>query len=341
LDDPATGKIITIMKIAGILKNTVIVLLISFVSGKASTQETYEYTVAKLTSPIVIDASWDKPTWKGVDSIQIDNISGARPEFTPITYVKMLYDDQNIYVIFKVQDRFVRCVTHEINGPVWEDACVEFFFSPDMASPGKYFNLEVTGGGTPLICYNTFPRELNFLDTTDIKEIKIAHSLPVLVPNELTDSVTWTVEYKIPVSLLEKYANVSQPCPGINWMANFYKCASNNSNPHYLSWAKVESPSPNFHLPEFFGKLVFGNTTLIETVADSGLEMYPNPATDFIYFKGLNKAGSVRIFNTLGYQEAIHSNVIEKLNISELKEGIYYVNMIAGDKSFTQKIIKR
>ncbi|MCB0276848.1 MAG: diguanylate cyclase, partial [Calditrichaeota bacterium] len=26
---------------------------------------------------------------------------------------------------------------------------------------------------------------------------------------------------------------------------------------HWLTWAPVEHPKPNFHLPEFFGTLVF------------------------------------------------------------------------------------
>ena len=98
----------------------------------------------------------------------------------------MLYDDLNVYVIFKVQDRFVHIVTNEINGPVWEDACAEFFFAPDMAAPLKYFNLETTGGGTPLMCYDIFPLELHYLDTADINEIEIAHTLPELVPIDTT-----------------------------------------------------------------------------------------------------------------------------------------------------------
>ncbi len=329
------------MKLIKLLKTTVIILLVDFFSSRINAQTSYEYMVAKLNSPIVIDANWNKKAWQGVDSIKIENRMGSLPGFIPITYAKMLYNDQNVYVIFKVQDRFVRIVTNEINGPVWEDAAAEFFFSPDMAAPLKYFNLEMTGGGTPLMCYNTFPLELHYLDTIDIKEIEIAHSLPELVPKEITDSVTWSLEYKVPLALIEKYANVTRPAPGINWMANFYKCASNNSNPHYFTWAKVVSPSPNFHLPEYFGKLIFDYPTSTKTVDASRLELFPNPASDHISIIGLNRAVTVKIFNTLGIQEALFTNVTERIAISELKEGVYFVNILEGANNITRKFIKQ
>jgi hypothetical protein len=329
------------MKLIKILNHIIIVPIIGFLTGNVIGQQTYVYNVAKLNSPIVIDADWNKTAWQGVDSIMLENRMGDLPDFVPITHVKMLYDDLNVYVIFKVQDRFVRIVTNEINGPVWEDACAEFFFSPDMAAPLKYFNLETTGGGTPLMCYNTFPLELHYLDTTDIQEIEMAHSLPELVPNEITDSVTWTLEYKVPLELLEKYANVTRPAPGINWMANFYKCASNNSNHHYYTWAKVVSPNPNFHLPQYFGKLVFVDPTLTETVDASPFELYPNPASDHISIKGLNKAATLKIYNVLGHQEALFTNVTERVDISALKEGIYFLDITDGEKNITKKFVKK
>ena len=36
---------------------------------------------------------------------------------------------------------------------------------------------------------------------------------------------------------------------------NFYKCGDNCAIPHYLSWAPIDTPAPNFHCPEFFGEV--------------------------------------------------------------------------------------
>ena len=41
-------------------------------------------------------------------------------------------------------------------------------------------------------------------------------------------------------------------------MANFYKCGDLTAHPHFLSWNRIDTPEPDFHRPEFFGKLILG-----------------------------------------------------------------------------------
>ena len=216
------------------------------------------YEVARSKGNMVIDGNWDKPEWKSVSKLELTHFMGPVPAFKPFVLAKMTYDHENLYVIFKVDDRFVRCVTNRPNGPVWEDSCVEFFFSPDSDHPEKYFNLEINCGGTPLMHYNLVPRKkIIEVGSVDISQLQIAHSLPDLVDPEISESVTWTIEYKIPVRILKNYSPVTIPEAGVKWKANFYKCAEKNSNPHFMTWAAVQNEKPDFHLPQFFGNLIF------------------------------------------------------------------------------------
>ncbi len=216
------------------------------------------YYVSRLSEPMKIDAVWDKPQWKKAKTAEIVNYMGNIPGFRPSARAKMLYDDDNIYVIFQVNDRYVRCITDKINGPVWQDSAVEFFFAPDSSLPLIYFNLETNCGGTPLMHYNLVPRkESKQLPEEEIKSIEIASSLPKIIDPEIKDPVTWTLEYRIPLTLLEKYSNVTRPKKGVEWKANFYKIAENSSNPHYITWSPIENDKPDFHKPGFFGKLIF------------------------------------------------------------------------------------
>lgn len=216
------------------------------------------YKVVMTKKPVKIDANWDKPAWKKVKPADITNYMGAIPGFKPEAQVKMMYDKDNIYLIFRVKDRNVRCITNKINGPVWQDSAVEFFFAPDSELPLLYFNLETNCGGTPLLHYNVIPRkESKRLTEEEIGQIEIAHSLPEIIDPEIKEPVTWTLEYRIPILLLEKYATVTHPGKGVVWRANFYKIAENSTNPHYITWSKIENQKPNFHLPQFFGTLKF------------------------------------------------------------------------------------
>ena len=217
-----------------------------------------EYKVARLEIPITINGNWDKPEWEKIKAVELNFFMGEIAKFQPAVNAKMAYDSENLYVIFRVEDQYVRCVTNQINGPVWEDSCVEFFFSPDTSTPGKYFNLEINCGGTPLMHYNIVPRkDYHELEPGDIKQIEISHSMPEIVDPELAGPVTWTLEYRIPLNLLKKYAEITAPRPGVIWKANFYKIADKTSNPHYLTWSLVDQAEPDFHLPAYFGILIF------------------------------------------------------------------------------------
>ncbi len=218
------------------------------------------YIVTRMLKPLLIDGKWDKPQWKKIKPVKMLNYMGKIPDFKPRAEAKMGYDKDNIYVIFRVKDKFVRSVVQDYNGNVSGDACVEFFFAPDAEYPERYFNLEINAGGTPLMFYIAppYPKgKFIKLEPKDFEQIEIAHSLPKLVDPEITDSITWTVEYRIPLSLLEKFSYITRPATGVVWKANFYKTASLSSNPHWITWSFVDNPKPNFHLPQFFGSLVF------------------------------------------------------------------------------------
>jgi len=214
--------------------------------------------IAHLKEGVQIDANWDKSLWREIPAEKLRYYMGERPKHMPETEVKIAYDKEAIYVIFRVQDRYVRAVVTEYQGSVCRDSCVEFFFAPNSEISKGYFNLEMNCGGTALFAFQEAPREgIISIPESDYNQVKVAHSLPRVVDPEIETPVTWTVEYRIPLALLEKYSPVTSPGPGVLWRANFYKCADGTSHPHWLTWARVDYPQPQFHLPEFFGTLEF------------------------------------------------------------------------------------
>lgn len=232
------------------------ILIFLFLSGKEDTAALY--TAKQLKSKPVINAEWDKPMWKKTEIISIAKHMGPLPSFVPTVEAKMRYDENNVYVIFRVKDRYVQSRILEFNGNVSSESCVEFFFAPDENHPLSYFNLEINAGGTPLMFYITKPMsEIQRLKKEEIEQIEIAHSMPRVVFPEIQEPVTWTIECRIPFSMLEKYAKVSRPAKGVQWKGNFYKTGSRTSNPNYMTWAFVDYPRPNFHLPQYFGTIQF------------------------------------------------------------------------------------
>ena len=216
------------------------------------------YEVLPSKQEIIIDANWDKPIWAETKSIVLKNFMGEKPEHFPGTEMKMRYDKNNIYVIFKVQDQYVRAIAKNTNGNVWEDSCVEFFFTPGPDTNSGYFNLETNCIGTFLMQYhNQIANDDGFVSSQDNQGIEIKTSVDLDLTEEHTEPLTWYLEYKLPHSFLLNYLPYEAPVPGVKWRANFYKCADKTSHPHWLTWSPVNFPQPKFHLPEFFGWLEF------------------------------------------------------------------------------------
>ena len=205
-----------------------------------------------------VGTDWDGPTWDAMQPALIGNYMGEKPAHFPRAEVKVAYDDSALYVMFCVEDRYVRAVADNYQGNVCTDSCVEFFFTPGQDIAKGYFNIEMNCGGTTLFHFQESGRQGRVaVPEGEFKEITVAHSMPEIVEPEIEDAVTWIVSYRLPVSVLGLYTDVEKPVPGRTWLGNFYKCGDKTSHPHWLTWAPVDYPTPNFHLPKHFGVLEF------------------------------------------------------------------------------------
>ena len=125
------------MKVAVVL---FIHIMVQMCTGN-QTEMAQKYKVQKLSDPPEINAVWDKKPWKDIEPLQIQHFMGDRPDHFPFTQAKVAYDNTAIYVIFRVEDRYVRAVAEKNQGPVYMDSCVEFFFTPGTDTEKGYFNL--------------------------------------------------------------------------------------------------------------------------------------------------------------------------------------------------------
>jgi hypothetical protein len=65
----------------------------------------------------------------------------------------------------------------------------------------------------------------------------------------------WELSLVIPIDVF--LLNKLNTLDGLDAKGNFYKCGDNLKVPHFLSWNPIENEKPNFHLPQFFGKILF------------------------------------------------------------------------------------
>ena len=155
-----------------------------------------------------------------------------------------------LFINFNVEENDLKAEFSKTNEPVWQDSCVEFFVAdPD----GKgYRNFEINCIGTLLSAH----QQSKGVGTVHISEEDADKILryPSLksVPFKLKEGVhQWNLIVGIPWTILG-YDRMPESI-----RANFYKCADGSRNPHYLCWAPIDTPDPDFHRPEYFGTLTF------------------------------------------------------------------------------------
>ena len=219
------------------------------------------YTVRKAAVGPALDGDWDSPAWEHAQTMEIDQFRPESSDHRPITHARVLYDAERLYVMFRVEDQYVRCLTTDYQGPVYEDACVEFFVRPRQDK--GYFNFEMNCGGALLLRNVTDPTRIGdeLTEFTNVpwrlaSQIRVFHSMPQVVEPEIEDHVTWIVEYSVPFALFEEVIGPLGDVAGQEWRGNFFKCAETNSHPHFASWAPI-GPELNFHQPDCFAPIRF------------------------------------------------------------------------------------
>jgi hypothetical protein len=228
---------------------------------------TISYTIHQGSEPLQSPvADWDASVWRTAATLDIGVWRWQDSGHHPRTQARVLWDEEGLAAIFRVEDRWVRAVAQRFGDPVSQDSCVEFFVSPyGMDATDAYFNFELSCNGTLLTrrCSSAtergWGRKSPLLAAADAQLLRIASTLSGTVDPEIETATTWCVAFYVPFELFDRYfVDLPRPQPGSEWKGNLYKCAGATSHPHWGTWAPIELDRPGFHSPAFFRPLRFG-----------------------------------------------------------------------------------
>lgn len=185
--------------------------------------------------------------------LPINTVNWEAFPYAPKVEFRIAHTANAILLHYKVTETSVRAVAGKDNGPVWEDACVEFFSIP--AGDGVYYNMEcncvgnlLIGGGADRKGRQRAPQEV-------LDKVQRWASLGNEAFDLRVGECTWEVALIIPYSAF--FLHDIKSMDGQTIRANFYKCGDLLQTKHYLSWNPIETERPNFHTPDYFGTLIF------------------------------------------------------------------------------------
>lgn len=190
----------------------------------------------------------------------IDCVNWKKYTYMPEVKFRIAYSPSEIYLQYVVKEDDIKAVFGKDSGSEpFKDSCVEFFIIP--ANDGIYYNLEMN-----CIAIGTFAggKERNnrtkFGDDV-LKQIRRESTLgntPMGIKTKADNNgepYTWKITIALPVNLFS--LSNTEPLKGRTVKANFYKCGDEMPNMQFQSWNPIGNPTPNFHLPEYFGNIKF------------------------------------------------------------------------------------
>ncbi len=186
--------------------------------------------------------------WNNIDSC---NWPEAYP-YAPQAQFRIAHTDSAFLIHYKATEDSVKAAYANDNGSVWTDSCMEFFLCPDFDNK-VYYNLECNCIGTVLLGVRGNGVDKAHAAPEIMQTIKRWSSLGRETFAEKIGTQTWEVALIVPFDAYWHHGAAAIKSASLR--ANFYKCGDELQKPHFLSWAPIEWEKPNFHLPEFFGKI--------------------------------------------------------------------------------------
>jgi hypothetical protein len=129
---------------------------------------------------------------------------------------------------------------------------VEFFISHDNEN---YYNFEFSCIGTIHLAWGPGRNNRKFVDPALVEKIDIKSTLGNQPFDNKSGEFEWEMMIRIPIECFA-YSNL-KTFKKMKANANFYKCGDETAKAHFVTWNPIKTENPDYHQPEFFGKVEF------------------------------------------------------------------------------------
>jgi hypothetical protein len=162
--------------------------------------------------------------------------------YAPDARANVEWDNGGLWVTMCAKEETISAHETQFGGAVCRDSCLEFFVNPCPDIQDKYINIEVNPRGTMHIGVGAGRHDRRVLEA---------------MPEDMRLSVSghhdswWAVRYYLSNRLMRELLGEES---GKVMAGNFYTC-DETVHPHFGTWNPVNAPMPDFHRPEYFGRL--------------------------------------------------------------------------------------
>ncbi|WP_353182797.1 carbohydrate-binding family 9-like protein [Parapedobacter lycopersici] len=182
------------------------------------------YVIYQTATPMVIDGKPDEPVWENVawtaDFVDIEGDIKPRPLHN--TRVKMLWDEQFLYIYAQLEEPDVWATLNQHDAIIFHDNDFEVFIK-NAAYKNPYYEIEINALGTvfDLFMPTTYRVGGSALTTWDLKGLQKAVYVSGTRNDPGDTDQFWAVEMAIPFSGVSHFGQQQVPSGEDVWRINF------------------------------------------------------------------------------------------------------------------------
>lgn len=198
------------------------------------------------TDALTVDGRALEDAWKRATPATWDtDTAGHQTGIT--THVRFLYSRPALFALFELEGAALdnTDLTRPREPPrpkLYEEDCVELFFTPDSKRPHHYFETELGPFGHHLDV--AVDRDAHTSDTTWSSGVVVQATQDWAAHRAVIEAELMSREF-LPPSVV----------PGARLPIGLYR-EEGKAPRHYLAWSPPRTPKPDFHVPEAFGTLI-------------------------------------------------------------------------------------
>jgi alpha-galactosidase len=214
---------------------------------KSQARSTGTDTIAavRVAHEISLDAQHPATEWQAAQAVSFwQDWQGKNADPGRQTSVQVLWTQKTLYLRFECSYRELFLFDDsDANGrrdQLWDRDVAEVFLQPDPSRPRYYREFEVSPNGM-WVDLDIFPEGRRDLESGMKRSVWLDREHHV-----------WHAELAIPMRAL-----TAEFDPAAEWRVNFFRVEGSREPRFYSAWRATNTPQPNFHVPEAFGRMRF------------------------------------------------------------------------------------
>ena len=232
--------------------------------AKAGGSAPLAYECLRAAGPIHVDGKLDDPAWQNApwtsDFVDIEGDAKPRPKFR--TRVKMLWDDQYLYIAAELEEPEVKATLTERDSVIFKDNDFEVFIKP-LPDTRSYYEFEINAlnTGWDLFLPKPYSEDGQPDNSWDIEGLKTAIAVQGTLNKAGDKDRGWTVEIAYPLSAFASRQAVPLPRHGTTWRINFSRVEWTAGQAKEDNWVWSPQGVIDMHVPGRWGYLRFSGDT--------------------------------------------------------------------------------